>query len=77
MASTKAPPITGPIATDAPAAAPHSAIAFARSARSGKTLEMIDRVVGNTTAAPRPARRRQKMSWSGVVAKAESSEATE
>src|SRR4051812_14231461 len=64
---SSAPPTIGPAATATPLVAPHRPIARARAARSWNRLEMIDRVVGKITAAPRPARARQAMSVSGVL----------
>ncbi len=75
VASTIAPPMIGPTATDAPVAAPQMPMAWARSTRSGKTLEMIDSVVGKTTAAPSPASARPKISHPGSGAKADSTDA--
>ena len=51
----------------APAVAPHSPIARARSERSTKTLEISDSVAGKIIAAPRPMTQRAAISWPGVL----------
>src|SRR6266536_18303 len=52
--SRSQPPMIGPNAIPTPVVAPHSPIARARSALRVKMLEMIDRVAGKISAAPRP-----------------------
>lgn len=68
------PPRIGPAAIDTALAAPQIPIALGRSA-SGNTLVKIDRVVGNTKAAPRPSSPRAAMSTMGEGTYAYSAEA--
>jgi hypothetical protein len=72
--SSSRPPVTGPIAIPMPTAAAHRPMARPRSAGS-KTLVMIARVCGMTAAPPKPIAARARMSWSGVRAYEEMSEA--
>ena len=60
--SSSHPPQIGPAATPTPVIAPQRPMAFARSARTVKTFEMIESVVGKMIAAPRPISPRTAMS---------------
>ncbi len=62
------PPAIGPSAIAMPAVAPHNPIARARSVRSVKTLEISERVDGNTIAAPRPMKHLAAISCPDVSA---------
>ncbi len=73
--SSSRPPSTGPMANPAPTAAAQMAMARPRS-RGSNTFEMMDSVCGMTAAPPKPIAARAEISWSGVCAYAESSEAT-
>ena len=60
--SSSQPPAIGPSAMAAPAEAPHSPIARARSPRSVNTLEISDSVEGKIIAAPSPMKQRATIS---------------
>ena len=60
--SSSQPPTIGPNATPMPVVAPQIPMAFARSVRSGKTFDRIERVLGNTIAAPIPMTARAAVS---------------
>src|SRR5215813_11045141 len=72
--SSSAPPTTGPIATPRPTDPAQTPIALPRS-RGSKTFEMIDKVAGRTAAPPMPISARAPISWTGVCAYADASEA--
>ena len=60
--SSSQPPTIGPNATAIPVVAPHTPIALARSVLSVNVFERIDKVFGNTIAAPTPIIARAAMS---------------
>ena len=68
------PPTIGPVATPTPVVAPHKPIAFARSARSVKTLAINESVEGKMAAAPRPITARAAISSPGVCTSEPASE---
>ena len=72
--SSSQPPLAGPMPTPMPATAAQMPIAFARSP-AGKTLVMIDSVVGMISAPPMPMSALVTMSMFADSAKAEASDA--
>ena len=72
--SSSQPPLAGPMPTPMPATAAQMPIAFARSS-AGKTLVMIDSVVGMISAPPMPMSDLVAMSMLADSAKAEASDA--
>ena len=66
--SSSQPPLAGPMPTPMPATAAQMPIAFGRSS-AGKTLVMIDRVVGMISAPPMPISALVTMSMFGRLCK--------
>ena len=72
--STSAPPSSGPSAIDRPITLPHTPMARARSARSVKTLVMIDIATGLSIEPPTACSARNAMSQPVVGARLHSSD---
>ena len=72
--SSSQPPLAGPMPTPMPATAAQMPIAFGRSS-AGKTLVMIDSVVGMISAPPMPISALVAMSMLADSAKADASDA--
>ena len=72
--SSSQPPLAGPMPTPMPATAAQMPIAFGRSS-AGKTLVMIDSVVGMISAPPTPMSALVAMSMLADSAKADASDA--
>ena len=72
--STRRPPTNGPNAIDRPITPPHTPIALARSARSVKTLVMIDMATGFSIEPPIACTARKPISQPVLGARLHSSE---